>query len=263
MSSRSFLQFCISFRFFLVHFRNGIFTILALFSLLSASGIMLERYQFTLLLYIFKVCLLVIHFYFVGLLSVYTLYLGYPITVDRHNKFVILSSMNDIPHFLVIFPNVCKFQKLPLRWHRSISALVYCAINIYLTLTIWTYDFATLLLHFLIANMFYYLLYYVIVKFVHGEFALNFRSLQPLLYLGLSVGVAVVSMHYFEIDLTEWRKSAAYSREGNDECILWNFYDEHDIWHMYSSVAIFFLYMTLLTMDDGVQNVRQDQLKLI
>ncbi|KAG4076386.1 hypothetical protein HA402_005829 [Bradysia odoriphaga] len=154
---------------------------------------------------------------------------------------------------------------IPEIWARmEYSQFWHCSpFSAQLTLTIWNFDFATLLLHYLIANLSYYLLHYVLVKFVHREFAVNCRSLQPLLYLVLTCVVSVVSMFYFKVDLTEWRKSAAYSREGNGECILWNFYDEHDIWHMYSAVAIFFLYMTLLTMDDGVQNIRQDQLKLI
>ncbi|KAJ6645504.1 Cholesterol uptake protein 1 [Pseudolycoriella hygida] len=237
---------------------NGIFTILALFSLLSASGIMLERYQLYSLLYIFKICLLVIHFYFIGFLSVYILYLGYPITYDRN-----LSCAGDIPHVFFIFPNFRRFARLTFRWHRLISVFFYCLINIALAVTILTFDFATLLLHFLIGNLIYYLLHYVLIKFVHGEFNLKCRSLQPLIYLLLTAVVSLISMHYFKIDLTEWRKSAAYSREGNGECVLWNFYDEHDIWHMYSAVAILFLYMTLLTMDDGVQDIPQNQLKLI
>lgn len=225
---------------------------------------MLERYQFDYHLRIFKICIMIIHVYFIGFFSVYTLYVGYPIASNKHFGNVILSSRKDIPHFLIIFPNLCKWKMFKLRWHRLISVIVFCIVNLLQTLNIWVSDFATLLLHFLISNLIYYLLHYVLIKlFVHREFKLNFRSMQPLVYLVLTIGVSFVALIYFKIDLTEWRKSAAYSREGNGKCTLWNFYDEHDIWHMYSAVAIFFLYMTLLTMDDGVQGVRQSNLKLI
>lgn len=152
----------------------------------------------------------------------------------------------------------------PFRWHRMISVVVFWVVNLLLTLNIWVLDFATLLLHFLIANLIYYILHYVLIKLlVHREFTLQSRSLQPLVFLILTVVVSFVSLLYFTIDLTEWRKSAAYSREGNSNCKLWNFYDEHDIWHMYSAVAILFLYMTLLTIDDGVQDIPESELKLI
>lgn len=224
----------------IVCFRNGIFTILALFSLVSATGIMLERYQFDYHLRIFKICIITIHVYFIGFFSVYTLYVGYPIAFTKHSGNVILSSRKDIPHFLIIFPNLCQWKMFKLRWHRLISVIFFCTVNLFQTLNIWVSDFATLLLHFLISNLIYYLVYLV-----------------------LTIGVSIVALLYFKIDLTEWRKSAAYSREGNGKCMLWNFYDAHDIWHEYSAVAIFFLYMTLLTMDDGVQGIRQSNLKLI
>lgn len=225
---------------------------------------MLQRYQLDFLLLIFKICFVIIHLYFIAFFSVYTLYVGYPITANNDLEVVILSSRKEIPRFLLIFPNFCKWKMFKLRWHRLFSVIVFWFVNVPLTLNIWVSDFATLLLHFLIANLIYYLLHYVFIKLlVHREFTLNCRSMQPLVYLVLTIGVSSVAVFYFNIDLTEWRKSAAYSREGNGRCSLWSFYDEHDIWHMYSAVAILFLYMTLLTMDDGVQDISQSELKLI
>lgn len=207
---------------------------------------------------------MIVHLYFIIFFSVYTLYLGYPIAAKNELTDVILSSRKDIPTNFVLFPNFSNWKMFQLKWHRMISVTVFWGVNIPLTLKIWDSDFATLLLHFLIANLIYYLLHYVLIKLlVHREFTLKCRSIQPLVYLVLTTVVSCVAVLYFSIDLTEWRKSAAYSRKGNDKCTLWNFYDEHDIWHMYSAVAILFLYMTLLTMDDGVQDTLQSELKLI
>jgi len=33
------------------------------------------------------------------------------------------------------------------------------------------------------------------------------------------------------------------SRENNEECLLLNFYDSHDIWHFLSAVGLFFSFM--------------------
>lgn len=152
-----------------------------------------------------------------------------------------------------------------IRWHRIISVIFFWLINIAVALQIWFLDFATGILRFLIINLIYYLLHYIIIKlFVYREFNFrSFRSIQPLLYFIATIILGVISYSYFKIDLTEWRKSAAGSRAGNGECIFMDFYDEHDIWHMMSSLAILCLYMTLLTLDDGVQDLDRDELMVM
>lgn len=50
----------------------------------------------------------------------------------------------------------------------------------------------------------------------------------------------VFAMYFFKIKSTT-RKVAApsFSRTLNEECVLWDFFDYHDIWHMLSSFALF------------------------
>lgn len=50
----------------------------------------------------------------------------------------------------------------------------------------------------------------------------------------------VFAMYFFKIKSTT-RKVAApsFSRTKNAECVLWDFFDYHDIWHMLSSFALF------------------------
>jgi len=49
----------------------------------------------------------------------------------------------------------------------------------------------------------------------------------------------------FNINLTEWRATAAESRTLNQPCSkFWShFYDDHDVWHFFSAVALFFFFM--------------------
>lgn len=225
--------------------------------------------------------------YIVVFFSIYILYMGQLITVrtcvekiaedtnniaeaaEKHTllivkKDILLSSRRDIPTFLFIFPNVFKFAMVKFRVHRVLSVIFFCIANVAVAVNVCYLDFASGILRFLIVNLFYYLIHYILIKLlVHREFNWSFRSIQPLIYFIATISFGLVSNQYFKIDLTEWRKSAAYSREGNSDCTLWDFYDEHDIWHMLSSVAIFFLYMTLLTLDDGVQDVSKERLMLI
>jgi len=46
----------------------------------------------------------------------------------------------------------------------------------------------------------------------------------------------------------------------NRPCILLNTYDVHDIWHILSSFSLFFSFLTLLTLDDGIRKKRRNEL---
>lgn len=50
----------------------------------------------------------------------------------------------------------------------------------------------------------------------------------------------VFAMYFFKIKSTTRKAEApSYSRTKNEECVLWDFFDYHDIWHMLSSFALF------------------------
>ncbi|GAV00954.1 hypothetical protein RvY_11734 [Ramazzottius varieornatus] len=51
-----------------------------------------------------------------------------------------------------------------------------------------------------------------------------------------------------------WSVSPAKSREGNEDCLphTSNFYDKHDMWHMLSAFALYFTFMTQMTLDDDL-----------
>ncbi|KAJ8403735.1 hypothetical protein AAFF_G00346030 [Aldrovandia affinis] len=86
-------------------------------------------------------------------------------------------------------------------------------------------DFASYLLAIAICNLLLYFAFYIIMK-------------------GLST----------------WQKTPAESREHNRECILLSFFDDHDIWHFLSSIAMFGSFLVLLTMDDDLDHVQRDKI---
>ena len=50
----------------------------------------------------------------------------------------------------------------------------------------------------------------------------------------------VFAMYFFKIKSTTKKTSTpSFSRSRNEECVLWDFFDYHDIWHMLSSFALF------------------------
>ena len=46
--------------------------------------------------------------------------------------------------------------------------------------------------------------------------------------------------------------SPAESRNMNKPCIFMNFFSGHDLWHFLSSAGLFFIFLFLLVIDDGI-----------
>jgi len=109
-------------------------------------------------------------------------------------------------------------------------------------------DFATFLLGIIICNGLFYVVFYCIMKVVCGERI----KLLPMLFGGASIITWGFALHFFVAGLTDWQTTAAQSREGNRECIAFNFYDDHDLWHFLSAIALFFSFMCVLTIDDDL-----------
>ncbi|KAM9583279.1 SID1 transmembrane family member 1 [Trichechus inunguis] len=147
-------------------------------------------------------------------------------------------------------------------------------------------DFASYMLGIFICNLLLYLAFYIIMKVRVGArgwavpgalhqaagsalpvspLTLQLRSLEKVLPIPLFciVATAVVwsaALYFFFQNLSSWEGSPAESREKNRECILLDFFDDHDIWHFLSATALFFSFLVLLTLDDDRDMVRRDQI---
>lgn len=117
-------------------------------------------------------------------------------------------------------------------------------------------DFATYLLGIFIGNLMIYCTFYIIMKLRYGE---KIHSLVMFIILG-AVVVWAVALYFFLSNLTSWQLTPSKSREGNKDCVLLEFYDAHDIWHFLSSIALFFSFLILLTLDDDRFSTRRDQI---
>jgi len=70
-------------------------------------------------------------------------------------------------------------------------------------------------------------------------------------------------LHYiffFTSNTTNKNATPAVSREGNQNCVLFNFYDEHDVWHALSAVGLFFQTLILIHFDQNEQIFPEDEL---
>lgn len=117
-------------------------------------------------------------------------------------------------------------------------------------------DFASYLLAIAICNLLLYFAFYIIMKLRSGE---RIKCL-PLVCILFTAVVWGFALFFFFQGLSTWQKTPAESREHNRECILLSFFDDHDIWHFLSSIAMFGSFLVLLTMDDDLDSVQRDKI---
>uniref|UniRef100_A0A8B9LCN9 SID1 transmembrane family, member 2 n=1 Tax=Astyanax mexicanus TaxID=7994 RepID=A0A8B9LCN9_ASTMX len=96
-------------------------------------------------------------------------------------------------------------------------------------------DFASYLLAIAICNLLLYFAFYIIMKLRSGE-RIKCLALVCVLFTAVVWGFA---LFFFFQGLSTWQKTPAESREHNRDCILLSFFDDHDIWHFLSSIAMF------------------------
>ncbi|XP_054001522.1 SID1 transmembrane family member 2-like isoform X1 [Hylaeus anthracinus] len=117
-------------------------------------------------------------------------------------------------------------------------------------------NFATFLLAILMSNLMLYTIFYIAMKLCHRERIL----LQPLIYIILSIVLWAAAMYFFINKTISWAVTPAQSRLYNKPCRVLNFFDNHDIWHFLSALAMFFSFMGLLTLDDDLIDVHRSQI---
>ncbi|NXQ35547.1 SIDT2 protein, partial [Alaudala cheleensis] len=117
-------------------------------------------------------------------------------------------------------------------------------------------DFASYLLAIGICNLLLYFAFYIIMKLRSGERI----QLIPLLCIVSTSVVWGFALFFFFQGLSTWQKTPAESREHNRDCILLDFFDDHDIWHFLSSIAMFGSFLVLLTLDDDLDCVQRDKI---
>jgi hypothetical protein len=95
---------------------------------------------------------------------------------------------------------------------------------------------------------------YLILKIIHRE---KF-SRTAVLNLLIATVAWIASLYFFGIQVKYWEKKPAESREANKDCILLKVYDYHDAWHFLSAISMFMSFIVILTLDDGITNVKRE-----
>jgi len=117
-------------------------------------------------------------------------------------------------------------------------------------------SFPNHLLFVFLGNLALYLFYYFIMKAIHKERFTRFVKAS----LILSLIFWIPSLYFFYDEVKSYEVQPAISRTMNQRCIVLDTYDAHDIWHLLSSFALFFSFLSLLTIDDGVRTIQRKEL---
>ncbi|XP_044759074.1 SID1 transmembrane family member 1-like isoform X2 [Coccinella septempunctata] len=117
-------------------------------------------------------------------------------------------------------------------------------------------DFGSFLLLILLGNAILHTIFYTCMKLIHGERL----CIEAIVYGILSLAVWTLSALYFFDKSTLWMVTPAESRNWNQECVLLEFFDKHDIWHLLSAPALYFTFMLLLCLDDDLVQTPQESI---
>uniref|UniRef100_A0A914XMH3 Uncharacterized protein n=1 Tax=Plectus sambesii TaxID=2011161 RepID=A0A914XMH3_9BILA len=117
-------------------------------------------------------------------------------------------------------------------------------------------NFASFLLMPFVGNLTLYLAYYLFMKKLHHEH-IRLRTIAFILLASASWGA---SLYFFMNNVSDWIETPANSRTLNRECVLFHFYDNHDIWHFLSAMSLFFSFNIFLSLDDDLKWVRRNKI---
>ena len=123
-------------------------------------------------------------------------------------------------------------------------------LGMYIFATITQINFTDWLLGVCIINLIIYFLYYFIQKIKNKE------PINSLLYLWLFLDIIIMSLSliFFFIDVTDKFLPMIESNKLNKECVLFNYFDYHDIWHILSAIGLFIFVNIIFFIDTNKPN---------
>lgn len=122
-----------------------------------------------------------------------------------------------------------------------IISLNSITLGLYIFATITKPNFTDWLLGVCIINLVIYFLYYFIQKIKNKE------PINKLIYIWLLIDIIILnlSLAFFFIELTDKFLPMNESNELNKPCVLFNYFDYHDIWHILSAIGLF-IFMNII-----------------
>ena len=94
------------------------------------------------------------------------------------------------------------------------------------------------------------------MKYLKGETMNKF-----LIFLGLSIlPMWFISIYFFILPTTDKFLTPTESKNLNTPCILFNYFDTHDMWHFFSAISMFITLLFLWYMDYDIKDLSIDEI---
>ena len=111
-------------------------------------------------------------------------------------------------------------------------------------------DFTMWMLALFIINMAIYFIYYLIQKKINKEYI----DYKIWFLLAIDQVILVTALIYFETPVSDKYLSPEQSQLLNHNCVLFNYWDYHDIWHIFSATGLFMFMIIALLIDRDLED---------
>jgi len=119
-------------------------------------------------------------------------------------------------------------------------------------------QFSDYILSVFMVNILWYIFYYVAMKVRYKE---PFSKWIYLIFISAAAFLAT-AIHYFNIAVTDKLLTPEESRELNEPCVVFDYFDAHDVWHFLSAIGIFLLMMLLYVLDWGLESYPRAEIRV-
>jgi hypothetical protein len=147
--------------------------------------------------------------------------------------------------------NISKIILVSLIGGYTLFSIIYNQITAKATFTLW-------LLSILIMNLGVYFIYYVIQKIRHGE---NIRWYVWIEILIMKVSLTF-AMIFFLNAVSNKSLTPSESRDLNKPCVLFNYWDYHDVWHILSAIGLFMSMIVFHHIDDDLNDIDRNNIAI-
>ena len=111
--------------------------------------------------------------------------------------------------------------------------------------SIYKVQFTEWMLGLFIGNLIIYFVFYIANKIYYGEHI----SLSLWLLIVVDITIISISLVYYEIAVTDKMLTPEESDKLNKPCIFLDYFDYHDLWHLFSSLGLFLLMIIFYNID--------------
>ena len=154
----------------------------------------------------------------------------------------------ELDSFQTVYINIKQVKKKEIPKLILLVILNCFTLGTYLWAIITQANFTDWVLGLIIVNMLLYFCYYLIQKLIHRE------KISSILWCWIIIDLIIVilSLLFYVKTSTNTFLSPEQSRALNEPCIIFSYFDYHDVWHILSATGLFIFMIIVLFLDSNI-----------